>query len=115
MSPGATPAEVAASIPEPLNEAEWEWRKWVTESMAEGELEALARELAGVQALEQALTASAAAIRLEADKTEKTLGPQSARYIRDQADEVERRRERRALRCQHIREQIRWRKKALNG
>jgi hypothetical protein len=48
-----------------------------------------------------------------ADEAEAELGPASARHLRDQAVEVERRRELTTRRVKHIREQIAWRKKAL--
>jgi hypothetical protein len=79
------------------------------------ELEALGRELAAVQSLERGLTASAAAMRLEADKAEAELGPKSADHVRSQADDLELRRERTTRRVKHIEESIRWRRKAMKG
>ena len=66
-------------------------------------------------ALEAATGAAITAMLEKADETERTLGPASARHVRDQAQDLERRRERTAARAAHIQEQIAWRKKALKG
>ena len=47
-----------------------------------------------------------AAMHAAADETEAELGPASARHLRKQAGEVERRRELTTLRVKHIKDQI---------
>jgi hypothetical protein len=51
----------------------------------------------------------------KADETEATLGPASARHVRDQADDLLQRKERTTARAEHIRQQIAWRRRALKS
>jgi hypothetical protein len=83
--------------------------------MAEGELDTLAHELAGAEALEASLGAGVAAMLAKASETEATVGlcrlvmsavrrttSCSARSVRRRGAE-------------RIRQQIAWRRKALKG
>ena len=77
--------------------------------------EALGRELAGAQALEVSLAAAIEVMQRQADEVEREWGPQSARHVRDEADEVERRRERTAHRVKDIEERIAWQRKQIKS
>jgi hypothetical protein len=51
----------------------------------------------------------------KADETERAFDSVSAAHVRSQAAELAVRKERTAKRVEHIRQQISWRRQALNG
>jgi hypothetical protein len=87
------------------------WRDHVRAEQRRAELEALGVELDGAVQFEHGLAAAVATLRAQADEVERALGPASARRVRDQADDIEARRERTASRVTQIRDRITWRKK----